>query len=77
MEQHVFSSAEQAYQFFKVHTCGKENAALEFLAMSDPRDIKYDGDQIPATAVWEQNKKAFMRAVIYSKFNQNEAIRKS
>lgn len=76
MEQHTFSSAEQAFQFFKARTCGKDSVASEFLAMSDPRDIKYDGDQIPAKAVWEQNKEAFMRAVIYSKFSQNETIRK-
>lgn len=51
MEQLSFSSAEQAYQFFKARTCGKENAASKFLDMSDPRDIKYDGDNLPATAV--------------------------
>lgn len=76
LEQHTFSSAGQAYQFFKACICGKDSIATEFLTKSNPRDIKYDGDQIPATAIWEQNKEAFMRAAIYSKFNRNESIRK-
>lgn len=71
MEQLSFSSAEQAYQYFKARTC-----ANKILTLSNPRDIKLTGDEVPTTAVWEQNKEAFMRAVVFSKFRQNDDLRK-
>lgn len=75
LEEHTFTSAEQAYFFFKARTCKNEEAASVFLSMSNPRKIKSDGDNIPSKAVWEANKEAFMRSVVYSKFSQNPEIR--
>lgn len=74
LRQHTFTSAEQAYFFFKARICKKEEAAMTFLGMSNPRQIKKDGDQIPSTAVWEANKEGFMRSIVYAKFAQNSAI---
>lgn len=75
LEEYTFTSAEQAFFFFKARTCKNEEAALVFLGMSNPRKIKSDGDQIPSKAVWEASKEAFMRSIVYSKFNQNHEIR--
>lgn len=74
MQENTFTSAEQAYFFFKARTCKNEEAALKFLSMADPLTIKKDGDQIPSKAVWEANKEGFMRSIVYNKFAQNESI---
>lgn len=76
IEENVFSCAEQAYQFFKVRTCKRDDSAMSILEMSNPRDIKIAGDNITTKAVWEQNKEGFMRSIIFSKFMQNDDLRK-
>lgn len=77
MEQYSFSSAEQAYQFFKCRTCKRDDRATKILDMSKPREIKIAGDDITSTAVWEQHKEGFMRSICFSKFSQNpELMRK-
>lgn len=43
--------------------------------MVNPRDIKLAGDNVPSTAVWEQNKEDFMRSIVYKKFSQNEDLK--
>lgn len=45
------------------------------MSMVKPREIKLAGDDIPSTAVWEQNKEGFMKRLVYSKFSQNEDIK--
>lgn len=75
VEGYTFSSAEQAYQFFKVRTCKRDDSAMEIMGMTKPRKIKEAGDSIPATAVWEASKERFMRSIAYSKFAQNKEIR--
>lgn len=74
IEHLSFSSAEQAFQFFKVRTCKREDTATQILSMSNPRKIKEAGDSIPSKAVWEANKEAFMRSIAYSKFVQNKDL---
>lgn len=76
MEQLSFSCAEQAFQFFKARTCKREDKVNKIMGMSNPRDIKATGDDIQSLATWELHKEAFMRAVVFSKFNQNEEIRR-
>lgn len=76
MEQLSFSSAEQAYQFFKTRTCKRDDTAAKIMATSNPRVIKTAGDSIGATAVWESNKYAFMRSIVYNKFVQNPELGK-
>lgn len=75
LEEYTFVSAEQAYQFFKVRTCKRDDSAMQIMGMSKSRKIKEAGDSIPATAVWEANKEKFMRSIAYSKFSQNKDIR--
>lgn len=76
MEQLSFSCAEQAFQFFKAKTCKREDKMNKIMDMSNPKDIKTTGDDIPSRAVWEQHKEAFMRAIVFNKFNQNGDIRR-
>lgn len=63
MEQHVFSFAEQAYQFFKCRTCKRDDRATKILDMSSPRDIEVGGNDITSTAVWEEHKESFMQSI--------------
>lgn len=70
-----FNSAEQANQFFKTHICKRDDRARKIMSMTNPRDIKIAGDDIPSTAIWEQYKEEFMRCIVYSKFSQNEEIK--
>lgn len=60
MEDNCFISSEQAYQFFKARICKREDSALKILNLVKPREIKLAGDNVPSTAVWEQNKEGFM-----------------
>lgn len=76
VEGQVFCSAEQAYQFFKCRTCKRDERADKILGMSNLLDIKIAGDDITTKAVWEQNKEGFMRSICYSKFSQNEELRR-
>lgn len=76
IEQQSFSSGEQAFQFFKARTCKKDAKADKILSTSNPREIKETGDSIPSTALWEANKEAFMRSITYSRFSQNEDIKR-
>lgn len=76
VEQYSFSSGEQAYQFFKARTCKREDSASKILSLSDPKKIKETGDNVTTKAIWEQHKEAFMRSIVFAKFNQNEEIRK-
>lgn len=75
MEQLTFSSAEQAYQYFKCRTCKRDDKANKILTMSNPRDIKMTGDDTPSRVTWEQSKESFMRSIIYCKFNQNDELK--
>lgn len=76
VEDILFSSAEQAFQHFKAKTCKKDETAAKILTMADPRKIKITGDDLPSRALWEDNKEAFMRSIVYAKFSQNEEIRR-
>lgn len=76
IEQMSFSSAEQAYQYFKARASKRDDMADKILGMSNPRKIKLAGDEVDTLATWEQDKEAFLRSVVYSKFNQNEELRK-
>lgn len=75
VENQSFNCAEQAFQFFKARTCKRDEAADKILSLSNPREIKLAGDNVPSKAVWEANKEAFMRSVIYSKFHQNNELK--
>lgn len=75
IEQLSFSSAEQAYQYFKAKTCRRDECANKILTQSNPKKIKENGDEIPTKAVWEQHKEAFMHSIVYSKFSQNNDLK--
>lgn len=76
VEKCLFSSSEQAFQYFKAITCKKDESAAKILSMANPRDIKLAGDNIPAKAIWECHKEAFMRSIVHAKFTQNPEIKK-
>lgn len=43
---------------------------------SDPEEIKETRDHVTSLTIWEENKEAFMRSIVFAKFNQNEEIRR-
>lgn len=76
IEHQNFNCAEQAFQFFKAMTCKRNDTAEKNTVPYHPqRYIKAAGDSVITTALWEANKEAFMRSVVFNKFKQNEELK--
>lgn len=72
----VFNCAEQAYAYKKGLWCNRENLAHKVMLLSNPKEIKKAGDNMPVDRTWEKEKVSVMEEIVHNKFYQNKALAK-
>lgn len=66
-----YNCSEQAFQYLKLTVCKKEEAAHKIMLLTNPREIKANGDKPPSTKEWEAQKLEKMEEIVLQKFLQN------
>lgn len=76
MWNQTFNFSEQAFQYIKCITCGKEETAHKIMLFSMPREIKAKGYKSESSPKWESMKLAKMEEIATQKFLRNVDLRK-
>lgn len=71
----MFTSSEQAYQYYKAIVCERDDAAAEIKSINDAEKVKIKGDKLDTCPEWEERKVAYMKYIATQKFKQNLEIR--
>lgn len=66
-----FTSAEQAFYYYKAIVGERDDSALKIKSISDPEKIKKYGDKMDTCPEWQEQKVAYMKCIATHKFKQN------
>lgn len=71
----LYSSAEHAFQTYKVKIAGYDELAAEMMSMTDPYKIKGLGDGVKVKKDWSGNEDSILDEIIEVKFDQNPGLK--